>query len=138
MPESASLVSSAPVLLALAHEPSRDLLADRLRRMGAEIQTVDDGTDARRTIQEQSFGVVVAETRLPGRTGLELLRSFPALRPPFVLVGRRGNDDEVTRAFELGAADYFTLPFSPRIAAARILRVPRLVSAAGDTHAISK
>ena len=138
MPESASLISSAPVLLALNHDPSRDLLSDRLRRMGAEIQTVDDGMDAQRRIQDESFGVVVAETRLPGRTGLELLRFFPTLRPPFVLIGRQGNDEEIVRAFELGAADYFTLPFSPRIAAARILRVPRLVSAAGDTHAISK
>lgn len=130
MPDSPVRETSAPVLLALDHKPSRELLADRLRRMGAEVQTLDDGTDARDAIQEQSLGVVVAETRLPGRTGLELLRSFPTLRPPFVLLGRRGNDEEVIRAFELGAADYLTLPFSPRIATARIMRVPRLVSQA--------
>ncbi|MFB6248015.1 MAG: response regulator [Salinibacter sp.] len=125
------------MLLALAHEPSRDLLADRLRRTDAEVHTLGDGTDARRTIQEQSFGVVVAESRLPGRTGLELLRFFPTLRPPFIVMGRQGNDEEVVRAFELGAADYFALPFSPRIATARILRVPRLISAAADARAPS-
>ncbi len=138
MPDSSLLLSPASVLLALAHEPSRHLLADRLRRTNAEVHTLGDGTDARRTIQEHAFGVVVAETRLPGRTGLELLRFFPTLRPPFVLVGRQGNDEEVVRAFELGAADYFALPFSPRVATARILRVPRLVSAALDAGSPSQ
>lgn len=138
MADSSSPPSTTSVLLALAHEPSRDLLTDRLRRDGARVEHVADGTDAQRRIQDDSFGVVVAETRLPGRTGLELLRFFPPLQPPFVLLGRRGNDDEVTRAFELGAADYVTLPFSPRIATARILRVPRLVSAALDAGSPSQ
>jgi DNA-binding response OmpR family regulator len=138
MSNSSSPHSSTSVLLALAHEPSRDLLSDRLRRKDARVECVDDGTDAQRRIQDESFGVVVAETRLPGRTGLELLRSFPPLRPPFVLVGRRGNDDEVTRAFELGAADYLTLPFSPRTATTRILRVPRLISTALDANSPSQ
>lgn len=132
MPDSSLPSSSVSVLLALTHEPSTNLLTDRLRREDVRVEWVDDGTAAEHAIQDDSFGVVVAETRLPGRTGLELLRSVPPLRPPFVLMGRRGNDDEVTRAFELGAADYLSLPFSPRIATARILRVPRLVSAALD------
>lgn len=138
MTDSPPPIASTGVLLALTHEPSRDLLADRLRREDARVEWVDDGTDARHRIQDKSFGVVVAETRLPGRTGLELLRSVPALQPPFVLLGRQGNDDEVTRAFELGAADYLTIPFSPRIATARILRVPRLVSTALDTGSPSQ
>lgn len=96
--------------------------------MDVEVRTLDNGTDAQREIQECSFEVVVAETRLPGRVGLELLRSFPTLQPPFVLLGRQGNDEEIVRAFELGAVDYLTLPFSPRVATARILRAARLTS----------
>jgi len=131
-------IPPAPVLLAVSHEQARDLLADRLRRADADVQSVGNGTDARREIQEQAFGVVVAETRLPGRSGLELLRSFPTLRPPFVLLGQQGNDEEIERAFELGAADYFTLPFSPSIATARVMRVPRLVAAASGSRFVSE
>jgi Response regulator containing CheY-like receiver, AAA-type ATPase, and DNA-binding domains len=125
------------VLLALSHRPSRELLSDRLHRVGVEVRTLDNGTDAQREIQERSFGVVVAEAGLPGRVGLELLRSFPTLQPPFIILGRHGNDEEIVRAFELGAVDYLTLPFSPHIATARILRASRLVSEVSGTDSHS-
>jgi DNA-binding response OmpR family regulator len=123
-----------PILLALSHKPSANLLEDRLSRKGATVVRVHEGQEALRWIQKSAFGVVVAETGLPGRTGLELLRSVPPLRPPFVLMGRRGNDENMTRAFEMSAFDYFTRPFAPRVAAARILRVPRLLSTATEAR----
>lgn len=123
-----------PILLALSHKPSANLLEDRLSRKGATVIRVHEGQEALRWIQKSAFGVVVAETGLPGRTGLELLRSVPPLRPPFVLMGRRGNDENMTRAFEMSAFDYFTRPFAPRVAAARILRVPRLLSTATEAR----
>ena len=124
-----------PILLALSHKPSANLLEDRLSRKGATVIRVHDGQEASRRIQKSTLGVVVAETGLPGRTGLELLRSVPPLRPPFVLLGRRDNDENMIRAFEMNAFDYFTRPFAPRIAAGRILRVPRLLSAAAEARA---
>lgn len=121
--------SDLSVLLAVEHEPSAEILSDRLQRRDARVDRVNDGTTAGERVAGESYDVVVAETRLAGRTGLELLRSTSYLRPPFVLLGRRGNDEEVVRAFEMGAADYITRPFAPRIAVARILRVSRLVRA---------
>lgn len=123
-----------PILLALSHKPSANLLEDRLSRKNATVVRARDGKEALQRIQESSFGVVVAETGLPGRTGLELLRSVPPLQPPFVLVGRQGNGENVIRAFDMSAFDYFTRPFSPRVAAARILRVPQLLSTATEAR----
>lgn len=119
---SVNVESSANVLLALEHQPSADLLSDRLNRGGNNTTHVQDGRAAHDALQTEEIDVMVAAPRLPGRTGLELLREYPALRPPVVILGRRGNDDEIVRAFEMGAADYITIPFSPRIAAARIRR----------------
>lgn len=112
-------------LLALEHQPSAELLGDRLKRKGIAIKRVENGTSALDELQSGAFGVGVVETRLPGRTGLELLQEFPALCPPIVLVGLRGNDNEIVRAFEMGAADYITRPFSPQVAVARIRRCLR-------------
>lgn len=119
-----------PILLALSHKPSANLLEDRLSRRDATVVRVHDGEQALQHIQNDSYSVVVAETGLPSRTGLELLRSVPPLQPPFVLMGRRGNDEDVIRAFNMGAFDYFTRPFAPNIVTTRILRVPRLLSTA--------
>ncbi|MEF8795178.1 MAG: response regulator [Salinivenus sp.] len=123
-----------PILLALSHKPSANLLDDRLSRKEATVVRVRDGEEALRRIQKRSFGVVVAETGLPGRTGPELLRSVPPLQPPFVLMGRQGNGEGVIRAFNMNAFDYFTRPFAPEVATARILRVPRLLSTATEAR----
>lgn len=114
------------VLLAVEHAVSAELLADRLERKGLGVERVKDGRQAEREITAGTCGVVVAEVRLTGCTGLELLRRVPVFDPPILLLGRRGNDEEVVRAFELGAADYITRPFSPRIATARVCRFYRL------------
>lgn len=113
----------ASILLALEHRPSAELLREHLRRQGHETVHVEDGRDAHQYLETESPGAVVAGTRLPGRTGSELVRLVPPLDPPIVLLGRRGNDGEVVQALEQGAADYITRPFSPPVAAARVRRV---------------
>lgn len=83
---------------------------------------VSNGETAREAMADTPVGILVAEARLPGRTGMELLRRLPPLDPPIILLGRRGNDDEIVRAYEQGAVGYITRPFSPRVAAAQIRR----------------
>ena len=117
-------------LLAIEHAPSADLLSDRLDRSGVDVTQVSDGEDARKTMADVSVGILVVEARLPGRTGMELLRRLPPLNPPIILLGRRGNDDEIVRAYEQGAVGYITRPFSPRVATAQIRRFLSLRNAA--------
>lgn len=117
------------ILLALEHRPSAELLREHLRRKGHDTVHVENGRDARHHLDTKSPGAVVAGTRLPGRTGMELVHLVPPFDPPIVLLGRRGNDREVVRALEQGAADYLTRPFSPPIAVARVRRVLSLRNA---------
>lgn len=121
-------VRDATVLMAVDHRASMRLLTDRLERQGVQTERVQNGNDALDVIDAGEIDLMVAQTRLPGRTGLELLRQVPPLEPAVILLGREGNDEVIVRAFEFGAADYITRPFSPSVAMARILRflkVPR-------------
>lgn len=118
----------ASVLLAIEHSASAHLLADRLARRDVQTERVQNGNDALDVIEAGEIDLMVAQTRLPGRTGFELLRQVPPLDPAVILLGREGNDEVIVRAFEFGATDYITRPFSPSVAMARILRflkVPR-------------
>lgn len=114
------------VLLAIEHSASAELLANRLERRGVRVKRVTEGKAALEATEAFSFDVVVAQTGLPGRAGIELLRLLPRPYPAIVLLGREGNDDVVIRAFQLGAADYITRPFSPSVATTRILRLVKL------------
>ncbi len=113
---------NATVLVAIEHSASAHLLTDRLERRDVRTRRVQNGNDALTVMEEAPIDLMVAQTRLPGRTGLELLRQVPPLEPAVILLGREGNDEVIVRAFEFGAADYITRPFSPSVAVARILR----------------
>lgn len=97
-------------------------MGDRLERRRVDVCRVEHGSAATEQLDQRAFDVLVVQPRLPGRTGLELLRRLPHLDPPVVMLGREGNDAVIVRAFELGAADYITRPFAPDVAVARILR----------------
>ncbi len=116
----------AAVLLAIEHGPSAELLANRLERRGVNTDRVQNGNDVLDFMREKALDVIVAQTRLPGRTGIELVRQVPYLDPAVVLIGRDGNDDEIVRGLKLGAADYITRPFSPKVAAMRVLRFVKM------------
>ena len=117
-------VSDKCVLLAVDDDASGDLLEHRMARRGLSPVRAKHGGEARSALLSRQFDLVVIESRLPGLTGLELLRRVPSEdvrgRPDVVVLGQSGNNEEIVRAFELGAAEYIVRPFAPEVALARI------------------
>lgn len=70
--------------------------------------------------------VVVLEVDLPGLDGMAVLRRFAEARilsrTKVIMLTHRSNEDEVVDAFEAGAFDYVTKPFSLRVVSQRIRR----------------
>jgi len=114
------------VLLAIEDDVSADLLGHRMRREGMQPEHAQHGGEALWHLKRTPFDLVVIDARLPGLTGLELLRATPsddiAGEPKIVLLGQRGNDEQIVQAFELGAVEYVQRPFAPEVALARITR----------------
>lgn len=69
-----------------------------------------------RLLENEEFDAVVLEWRL---SDCELLFSRNEL-PPVIACSGEGSEEEVLRAFSLGAADFAVLPCSPRLLAARV------------------
>ncbi|MFD2181223.1 response regulator transcription factor [Rhodoplanes azumiensis] len=91
-----------------------DALALYLERRGLSVTRfasadalVAAGTDA------TAFECVVADVRMPGMSGLDLVRLFagrPAA-PPVILITGHGDVDMAVAAIKLGAADFIEKPF---------------------------
>jgi two-component system OmpR family response regulator len=101
-------------------------LADALRRgLGAEGFAVDianDGVDGLWRARENSYDVIVLDIMLPGMNGYkicEVLRAEADWTPVLMLTAKDGEYDE-TDAFDLGADDYLTKPFSFVVLVARL------------------
>lgn len=80
---------------------------------GVDVTTASGGRAGVAALEEDQPDLVVLDTVLPDLSGFEVLRRVreSADVPVIVLSGRDGHVDKV-RAFELGADDYVTKPFS--------------------------
>ncbi|OBG41282.1 response regulator transcription factor [Mycobacterium sp. E3198] len=102
-------------------------LAMGLKAEGFVVVAVGTGVEGLRRAVEKSFDVVVLDIMLPGHSGYEVLRRMRAQNvwtPVLMLTAKDGEYDE-TDAFDLGADDYLTKPFSFRVLVARLRALVR-------------
>ncbi|MGA5466534.1 response regulator transcription factor [Mycobacterium sp. NPDC050041] len=111
-------------------EDERRLAATLAAGLAAEgfmtVQTAD-GVDGLRRACEDEFDVVVLDIMLPGLSGYEVLRRMRrrgVWTPVMMLTAKDGEYDQ-TDAFELGADDYLTKPFSFAVLVARLRALNR-------------
>ena len=91
----------------------REGLADALREPGFDIHTAEDGDEARRQLEQQSFDVVLLDLRMPGASGMDLLDHLREHHPdshPIILTAH-GSVDTAVEAMKKGAFDFVTKPF---------------------------
>ena len=101
-----------------------DLIAMHLRREHFRVSTYSAGDLGLAAIERDKPDLVVLDLMLPGMDGLEICRHIRAregLANTLVLMlTARGEDADVVTGLEVGADDYVTKPFSPRVLVARV------------------
>ena len=101
-------------------------LEHRLFQDGYQVITAKDGREAIETLKSKEIDFVLTDLHMPFVSGLELIsyiRNDLKKNIPIVMLTRVGLEDTVLQAFELGADDYITKPFSPNELSLRIKRV---------------
>jgi DNA-binding response OmpR family regulator/HPt (histidine-containing phosphotransfer) domain-containing protein len=99
----------------------------QLKSAGYRTQMVFDGVAAAAAVAEKQPDVLLLDLMMPKRTGFDVLAEIGqhAKRPRVIVLSARGREEDVTRAFSLGADDYMTKPFSPQELLARVARLVR-------------
>jgi DNA-binding response OmpR family regulator len=98
----------------------------RLKAAGLQTLVAFDGQQALHQVETAAPAIVVLELMLPKRSGFDVLarlRELPDPRPRVVVLSSRSREEDVMRAFELGADDYLTKPFNPQELLARLSRL---------------
>ncbi|TVR64398.1 MAG: response regulator [Gemmatimonadales bacterium] len=107
-------------LLVAEDEPHiRRILVTLLEASGFQLTVAHDGLAAQAELEgPDEFDLALLDLLMPGRTGLEVLktaRSLPHRRDlPVIILTAKGQDVDRRRAFDLGADDFITKPFSPK------------------------
>lgn len=122
-------MSKGHILVVDDEEDLLELVSYNLRREGYEVDCVTTGETALRAARSRQIDLILLDLMLPGADGLDVcraLRSDPQTRDvSIVMLTAKGDEADVVAGIELGADDYITKPFSPRVLLARIRAVLR-------------
>jgi two-component system phosphate regulon response regulator PhoB len=117
------------VLVVDDEEDILELVKYNLAKEGFTVVAVASGEDALAATRTKQPDAVVLDLMLPGLDGLEVCRrmkSDPTMRHiPIVMLTAKGTEADIVTGLELGASDYVTKPFSPRVLTARVRAVLR-------------
>ena len=117
------------ILVVDDEEDILELVNYNLSKAGFKVTCVASGGEAVKSARSVLPDLVVLDLMLPGLDGLEvctLLKNDPKTSDAaIIMLTARGEEADVVRGLELGADDYITKPFSPRILLARIKAVLR-------------
>lgn len=97
-------------------------LAVGLRQEGFVVVHAATGVDGLWRATEDDFNVIVLDIMLPGLNGYEVLRQLRArgVWTPILMLTAKDGEYDQTDAFDLGADDYLTKPFSFIVLVARL------------------
>ncbi|MBI1874573.1 MAG: response regulator [Acidobacteria bacterium] len=128
-PASKAPAAARPVTIVIAEDDPEviRILEAQMRAARYEPRTVSDGEAALNAVCEHPPDVLILDLMMPRMTGFDVLAKIRSLarRPRIIVLSSRGREDDVTRAFQLGADDYVTKPFSPQELLVRVARLFR-------------
>ena len=93
----------------------RESIGDWLRHAGYRVATAETGEEALKLIEKQDFSVMVIDLRLPGKTGIKVLKEVKAQRPwvKSIIITAYPSMETSLEAIKLNVVDYLIKPFAP-------------------------
>ena len=91
-----------------------------------EVFKATDGREAKALLLEHDFDLIITDIHMPFHSGLEIttfVRTELKKDTPIIILSAEGLEDTVLRAFDVGANDFITKPFSPAELSVRIKRI---------------
>ncbi|KPA13749.1 ArsR family transcriptional regulator [Candidatus Magnetomorum sp. HK-1] len=117
------------ILVVDDEEDILELVKYNLKMDGFDVICVLTGEKALEKSRKQAIDLIILDLMLPGIDGLEVARQLNAdphsCSIPIIMLSAKGEEADIVIGLELGADDYITKPFSPRILQARVRAVLR-------------
>ena len=103
------------ILLAEDEKITRKSLTDILIAENYEVSSFGDGDEAFESLKNSEYDVIITDLRLPGMTGIEILRNAKEINPKVIviIITAYASVETAIEALKFGAYDYLLKPFSP-------------------------
>jgi DNA-binding response OmpR family regulator len=108
------------VLLVEDEQRLREIVSDYFASEGFEVLEAEDGKQALALFEAQEVDLVVLDIMLPEIDGWSVCRRIRKESVvPIIMLTARADEEDTLLGFELGADEYVTKPFSPKVLVAR-------------------
>ncbi|PTM06123.1 MAG: response regulator [Bacteroidetes bacterium] len=119
-------MSDRAKILIVDDEPLiRDALAFKLTKDGYDVDTAEDGEKAIQKIESDEYQIIISDIMMPFISGFELVKILKerGTDAPVLMLTSLNSETAVLKAFDLGADDFMTKPFSPNELSVRIKKL---------------
>ena len=97
----------------------------RLKKDGHTVILAADGREALKELEALSPDLIITDIMMPFSSGLEIVEAAKkkaGKKIPVIVLSAMGQENVVLEAFQLGADDFITKPFSPNELSMRVKR----------------
>ena len=109
-------MDSEKKLLVIDDEPAiREGVRRILESDAYKVETFAGGHAALERIKQESFDLVITDLKMPGISGMEVLKAIKEIQPdlPVIFITGYSSVDSAVEVMKLGAVDYIAKPFTP-------------------------
>ncbi len=109
-------------VLIIEDEPRiAELISLYLKKEGIKTIHALTGEEGLSLLRQGGVDLIILDINLPGIDGFEVLQEIRRLEKlPVIIVSARQEDEDMIMGFGIGADDYVSKPFSPKVLAARV------------------
>lgn len=119
------------ILLIDDEEDILTLLNFHLEREGYKTSNLSSGERVVETVKKERPSLIVLDLMLPGKNGMDICRELSqdaeTSEIPILMISAKNEDSDIILGLEMGADDYITKPFSPKIFLARVRAILRRI-----------
>lgn len=123
------------ILIADDEQLMRQLVIDFLKPEGYEILEASAGKEALEIYDKEHPDLILLDVMMPGYDGWTVCREIRRESTvPIMMLTAKGEEIDQLFAYDLGADEYITKPFSPKILVAKIKALLRRSQNEQETH----
>ena len=120
----------AKILIVEDEKNMQEIIAEYMRRGGHTCFTADDGMDALLALKNNPMDLMILDIMMPHLDGFSVCKMAREMSSiPIIMLTAKSNEDDKLKGYDLGADDYMTKPFSPKVLLAKTNALLRRSSA---------
>lgn len=130
----------ANILIVEDDKNMQAIIAEYMRKGGHTCFVANDGVDALMLLKNSPMDLMILDIMMPHLDGFSVCKMAREMSNlPIVMLTAKSSEDDKLKGYDLGADDYMTKPFSPKVLLAKTNALLRRSSAApADTISVGK